>query len=171
MRSLRSSIKGSGCRKPCRYKSFKSVVKNPLSSHCVTLKSKSRVGQSCPTLCDPWTGACQASLSMEFSRQEYWSGLAFFLQEIFSTQGLNPILLYCRQILYHLSHQGSPCKIASFSNRLSLIKQGHISGKIPKICQANDFHFFLDYFPILECPLPLKRAISTKKGNRWSGYL
>ena len=24
-----------------------------------------------------WTGACQASLSMEFSRQEYWSGLPF----------------------------------------------------------------------------------------------
>ena len=23
----------------------------------------------------PWTVACQASLSMEFSRQEYWSGL------------------------------------------------------------------------------------------------
>ena len=31
--------------------------------------------QSCPTLCDPWTVACQASLSMGFSRQEYWSGL------------------------------------------------------------------------------------------------
>ena len=26
------------------------------------------------------------------------------LQGIFSTQGLNPVLLYCRQILYHLSH-------------------------------------------------------------------
>ena len=25
----------------------------------------------------PWTIVCQASLSMEFSRQEYWSGLAF----------------------------------------------------------------------------------------------
>ena len=25
----------------------------------------------------PWTVACQASLSMEFSRQEYWSGLSF----------------------------------------------------------------------------------------------
>ena len=25
----------------------------------------------------PWTIACQASLSMEFSRQEYWSGLPF----------------------------------------------------------------------------------------------
>ena len=25
----------------------------------------------------PWTGAQQAPLSMEFSRQEYWSGLPF----------------------------------------------------------------------------------------------
>ena len=33
--------------------------------------------QSCPTLCDPWTVAHQAPLSMEFSRQEYWSGLSF----------------------------------------------------------------------------------------------
>ena len=30
------------------------------------------------------------------------------LQEIFPTQGLNPGLLHCRQILYQLSHQGSP---------------------------------------------------------------
>ena len=27
--------------------------------------------------CDPWTVACQAPLSMGFSRQEYWSGLLF----------------------------------------------------------------------------------------------
>ena len=26
-------------------------------------------------LATPWTAACQTSLSMEFSRQEYWSGL------------------------------------------------------------------------------------------------
>ena len=25
----------------------------------------------------PWTVACQMPLSMEFSRQEYWSGLSF----------------------------------------------------------------------------------------------
>ena len=25
----------------------------------------------------PWTVACQSPLSMEFSRQEYWSGLPF----------------------------------------------------------------------------------------------
>ena len=33
--------------------------------------------QSYPTLYNPWTGACQAALSMEFSKQEYWSGLPF----------------------------------------------------------------------------------------------
>ena len=35
------------------------------------------VAQSCLTLCAPWTVACQAPLSMEFSRQENWSGLLF----------------------------------------------------------------------------------------------
>ena len=31
-------------------------------------------------------------------------------QGIFPTQGLNPSLWNCRQVLYHLSHQGSPWK-------------------------------------------------------------
>ena len=35
------------------------------------------VAQSCPTLCDPRTIACQAPLSTEFSRQECWSELPF----------------------------------------------------------------------------------------------
>ena len=30
---------------------------------------------SCPTLCEPWTVADQAPLSMGCSRQEYWSAL------------------------------------------------------------------------------------------------
>ena len=51
---------------------------------------------------------CQASLSMESSRQEYWSGWPFSSPGIFLTHGLNLSLLRCRQILYHLSHQGSP---------------------------------------------------------------
>ena len=33
--------------------------------------------ESCPTLCDPWTVACEDPLPMEFSKQEYWSGLPF----------------------------------------------------------------------------------------------
>ena len=33
------------------------------------------VVKSCPTLGTSWTVACQAPVSMGFSRQEYWSGL------------------------------------------------------------------------------------------------
>ena len=33
--------------------------------------------QLCPTLYDLMTVACQAPLSVEFSRQEHWSGLPF----------------------------------------------------------------------------------------------
>ena len=36
--------------------------------------------------------AHQAPLSMEFSRQEYWSGLSFPFPGIFPTQGLDPRL-------------------------------------------------------------------------------
>jgi len=39
-----------------------------------------------PLFVTPWIAARQASLSMEFSRQEYWCGL--LLQGIFPTQGL-----------------------------------------------------------------------------------
>ena len=39
------------------------------------VKSESEVTQSCLTLVTPWTAAYQAPLSMEFSRQEYWSGV------------------------------------------------------------------------------------------------
>ena len=39
---------------------------------CVVLAA-----QSCPDSAIPWTVAGQAPLSMEFSRQEYWSGLPF----------------------------------------------------------------------------------------------
>ena len=38
-------------------------------------KSQVLVAQLCPTLFDPMDLAHQAPLSMEFSRQEYWSGL------------------------------------------------------------------------------------------------
>ena len=35
---------------------------------------RSVVTQACPTLCEPWTVAHQAPLSMAFSRQEHRSG-------------------------------------------------------------------------------------------------
>ena len=55
----------------------------------------------------PWTVAYNAPPSMGFSRQEYWSGLPFPSPGDLPNQGLNLGLPHCRQMLYHLSHQGS----------------------------------------------------------------
>ena len=41
------------------------------------MKVKTLVSRSCLTLLTPWSVACQAPLSMEFSRQGYWSGFLF----------------------------------------------------------------------------------------------
>ena len=55
----------------------------------------------------PWTVACQAPLFMEFSRQEYWSGLSFPSPGDIPDPGPNRDRLHCGQILYYRSHQGS----------------------------------------------------------------
>ena len=38
----------------------------------------------------PWTAACQAPLSMGFSRQEYWNGLPFPSPGVLSHPGIKP---------------------------------------------------------------------------------
>ena len=43
-----------------------------------------------PTLCNPMDVACQAPLSMEFSRQEYWSGLPFSSPGDLPDPGIEP---------------------------------------------------------------------------------
>ena len=48
------------------------------------------VAKSCPTLVTLWTAARQASLSMEFSRQEYWSGLPFHSPGDLPNPGMEP---------------------------------------------------------------------------------
>ena len=63
----------------------------------------------------PWTVACQAPLSTEFSRQESCSGLPFLSPGIFLTQGLNSGIQNYRQILDCLRHQGGPLVAAQFS--------------------------------------------------------
>ena len=70
------------------------------------------------TSCDPWTVALQAPLFMEFSRQEKNTrvGCHPLLQRIFLTQRLNLGLPHSRQILYYLSHQGSPVVQNQFSS-------------------------------------------------------
>ena len=104
------------------------------------------------TLCDPMDCiACQAPLSLGFSRQEYWSGLPCLLQGIFPTQRLNPDLPHCRQILYCLSHQESPwlmyrCLIVDFLGRLG-------QSLLPcHLCDAT-LHLFLimEFISLFRC--------------------
>ena len=53
-------------------------------------KSESEVIQLCPTLCDPTTVAYQAPPFIEFSRQEYWSGLPFLSPGDLPNPGIEP---------------------------------------------------------------------------------
>ena len=83
---------------------------------------KSEVTQSCPTLSDPMECSLPGSSirrifqarvlqptrilhPWDFPGKNTGVGYHFLLQEIFLTQGLNPGLQHCRQMLYHLSHQ------------------------------------------------------------------
>ena len=64
----------------------------------------------------PWTVACQASLSVEFSRQQYWSGLLFptpgNLPSPSQTQ-VSCISCIGRLILYHCATWEDPPKFKS----------------------------------------------------------
>ena len=68
------------------------------------------VAQLCPTLCDPTDCSLPGfSVNGDSPGKNIGVGGHALLQGTFPTQGLNPGLLCCRRILYHLSHQGTPC--------------------------------------------------------------
>ena len=67
------------------------------------------IAQSGPTLCEPMNCSLPgSSIHGDSPGKNIGVGCHSLLQGIFPTQGWNPGLLHCRQILYHLSHQGSP---------------------------------------------------------------
>ena len=63
------------------------------------------------------TIAHQAPLSMEFSSQEYWSRQPFPSLGDLPAPEVERVILHHRQILYHLSHQGSSIDV----NRRTLL--------------------------------------------------
>ena len=73
------------------------------------------VTQSCLTLWTSGTVAHQSPLFMGILQARMNTGASChaFLQGIFPTQGLNPGLLHCRQILYTLSHQYNSVQLLS----------------------------------------------------------
>ena len=63
----------------------------------ITSGEKAKAAQLCLTLCNPMDCTVHGILP----GQTTGVGSCFLLQGIFPTQGLNPGLLLCRQILYH----------------------------------------------------------------------
>ena len=114
------------------------------SSPTQSWKVKVKVAQSCLTLCyplySPWNSPGQHT----------GVGSLSLLQGIFQTQGSSPGLLHCRQILYQLSHKGSPrilewvaCPFSRGSSlsrnqtRVSCIAGWSFTNWAPREAQAN----------------------------------
>ena len=79
------------------------------------------VAQSCLTLCEPMDCSLPASSVQGILQAKILEWVAFVLQGIFLTQGLNPGLLDCRQILYCLSPQGTVAFVVTRVEELGLL--------------------------------------------------
>ena len=88
---------------PCTAKSRFVVTLFPLGMLCCAL-----VTQSCPTLCDPTDcSPLGSSVDGDSLGRNTVVGCHALLQGTFPTKGSKAGLPQCRQILYHLSYQGS----------------------------------------------------------------
>jgi len=94
---------------------------NCLGKYLFEIESESEVAQSCPTLCGPVD--CRLLHPWDFPGKKTGVGCHFLLQGIFPTQGSNPGLLHCRQMLYLLF----PCVFVVSLNRIGTICPRHLS--------------------------------------------
>ena len=90
------------------------------------MKVKALVTQSRPNLCD--SVDCRLWNSPGKNTRV---GCRSLLQGIFPTQGSNPGLLHCRQIIHHLSYQGNPYRVSLFSVILKV--------SLHSVAQEGDF--------------------------------
>ena len=73
----------------------------------IVKESENEVVQSCQTLCDPMDCNLPGTLSMGFSRQEYWSGLPFLSPEDLPNPRIESRSPTLQADALPLSHQGS----------------------------------------------------------------
>ena len=90
----------------------------------------------------------QAPLSLEFPRQEYWSGLSFPSPGDLPDPGIKPFFLHWQEDYLPLSHQGSPYHLLCFEVERTidvgaLMLPGGTSGKEPASqCRRHKRHRF-----------------------------
>ena len=93
---------------PHRHSASSFILSSALVFCCIMSIVLCLVTQSCLTLFDPMDcSPPSSSVHGDSLAKNTKVGCHALLQGIFPTQGLNPGLPHCRQILYHLSHQGS----------------------------------------------------------------
>ena len=70
--------------------------------------------------CSPPGSSVHGDSPWGFSRQEHWSGLPCPPPGDLPNPGTNLSLPHCRQILYHMTHQGSPNSLLKWNESLSV---------------------------------------------------
>ena len=96
--------------------------------------------QACPPLCDPH-GLQPTRLLCPWDSpgQNTGVGCHVLLQGIFPTQGSNPDLPHCKEILYHLSHRGSPSLLYPNMLRDWYKANKHFSGAVLTLLEKKLF--------------------------------
>ena len=111
----------------------------------VDLPRVSEVTQSCPTPCDPMD--TRLLRPWDFLGKSTGVGCHFLLQGIFPTQGSNPGLPHCRQMLYCLSHQDLPRPGIKHCTGSPVLT--HSTTK--KVLNNFRYHFFRYHFYFDKC--------------------
>ena len=84
---------------------------------------------------NPWTIACQAPLSLGFSRQEYWSGLPFPSLRDFPYPGVKPMSPAWQMASLPLSCLGSPKYLAKSTwYIINWLMQDKLLSCQPRLC-------------------------------------
>ena len=116
------------------------------------------VSRLCPTLCNPMDCSLCPWNSLGKNTR---AGYPRLLQGIVLTQGLNPDLLHCRQILYHLSHQKG-------SNNFNNIAYVAESAQFSCSVVSNSLQLHGLQHTTLPCPSPTPGAYSNLcSSSRW----
>ena len=112
------------------------------------LKAKVFIAHSCPTLCDPMDCSPPGSSGHGDSPGKNTGlGCHFLIQGIFPIQGSNLVFLHCRQILYRLSHQGSPLDILTFQKRKPSLGQARLHFLLSQTKQQVSDNMYLSCYP------------------------
>ena len=144
------------------------------------------VAQSCPTLCKP----IDCSLPDDFPGNSTGVDCHFLLQGIFPTQGMNLGLPHCRQMLYCLSHQGSPntpLAVVGYHSGLPFLLQGIVLTHWSNLRLLHLLHWHVGSLPlappgkpqfgILQARILERVAIPFSKGSsqprdwNWVSYI